>query len=177
MCFGEFRMNRPLDGANLVVRNKSSQILIVRANYGGKKLLLPGGGVEHGECPKEAAVRELREETGLIASVLDLRLIATFAQLVPTEKGLVEGRLHLFETRRVNGNKFTESTEEILHSGFMEIGEIVSRNEEFGLAYRRMVYHYLRAVSGENRIPFTGRLRDPVDCPDWALRKARVLSV
>jgi 8-oxo-dGTP diphosphatase len=170
-------MQRCLNGANLVVRKDKSQILIVRANYGEKKLLLPGGGVELGETPEQAVVRELEEETGLVANVLDLRPIATFVQLVPTESGLVEGHLYLFETRKVTGEIFTLPTEEILHSGYMEIGEIVSRHGEFGLGYRRMLFQYLRCVSGLTPVPFNGRLRDPVECPDWALRKAVVHSV
>jgi 8-oxo-dGTP pyrophosphatase MutT (NUDIX family) len=170
-------MHRPRDGANLVVRKGKGQILIVRANYGEMKLLLPGGGVELGETPEQAAVRELEEETGLIANVMDLRPIATFVQLVPTESGLVEGSLHLFETRKVRGEKFTAPTCEIHASGYMEIGEIVSRQSEFGLGYRRMIYQYLRCVSGLSPVPFNGRLRDEVERPLWATRKPIVLSI
>lgn len=170
-------MQRCLNGANLVVRKGSDHILIVRANYGEKKLLLPGGGVELDETPEQAVVRELHEETGLIANVMDLRLIARLVQRVPTDKGLQDGHLHLFETRRIGGEKFTLPTEEILDSGYMRIGEIVERHTEFGLGYRRMIYQYLRCVSGQSPLPFNGRLSDPVECPDWAQRKAGVLSV
>ncbi len=48
--------------AYLVVRRKGKRLLLKRHNGIWE---FPGGGVEFGEHPKEAAIRETKEETGL----------------------------------------------------------------------------------------------------------------
>ena len=53
-------------GVRGVVRDESGCFLLVRHTY-VKGWMLPGGGVDHGESMEEAVVRELREETGVIA--------------------------------------------------------------------------------------------------------------
>lgn len=57
-------------GAGSVVLH-DEQVLLVRINYGKFKgsWILPGGRVDPGEHPAAAAVREVREETGLEARV------------------------------------------------------------------------------------------------------------
>lgn len=50
----------------LVLRNDDAEVLLVRHAY-APGWLLPGGGVERGETLTEAAVRELREEAGIVA--------------------------------------------------------------------------------------------------------------
>jgi 8-oxo-dGTP diphosphatase len=43
---------------------RDSALLLVRFSRGGR-WTLPGGGLDHGERPEDAAVREVEEETGL----------------------------------------------------------------------------------------------------------------
>lgn len=50
----------------LVLKADDTQVMLVRHGYAAG-WLLPGGGVERGESLAEAAVREVREEAGIIA--------------------------------------------------------------------------------------------------------------
>ncbi len=46
---------------------REGKVLLVR-DRGKHQFSLPGGSIEHGESTLEAAIREIREETGLIAT-------------------------------------------------------------------------------------------------------------
>jgi 8-oxo-dGTP diphosphatase len=56
---------RPLLAASAIVLDTASRVLLIRENYGRHRFGPPGGRVEQGEAPWDAAVRETREETGL----------------------------------------------------------------------------------------------------------------
>lgn len=62
--------------AYALVTDEAGRVLLTRhpdeRGHRGR-WLLPGGGVEHGEHPEHAVVREIREETGLPATVSGLR--------------------------------------------------------------------------------------------------------
>jgi ADP-ribose pyrophosphatase YjhB (NUDIX family) len=53
-----------VEGANVYATDVDGRILVVRPTY-THEWMLPGGRVERGETPHEAAIRETREETGL----------------------------------------------------------------------------------------------------------------
>jgi SAM-dependent methyltransferase len=61
-----------------LVLNERREVALVRTSGGG--LFLPGGGIEAGETPERAIVRELREECGFAVSAI--RLVAEAVQLV-----------------------------------------------------------------------------------------------
>ncbi|MDR3294699.1 MAG: NUDIX hydrolase [Clostridiales Family XIII bacterium] len=53
-------------GVRVVVLDPEGRILLVRQRHEDKDIwMLPGGGIEENENAEEAAVREVREETGL----------------------------------------------------------------------------------------------------------------
>lgn len=61
---------------------QKDKILILRKSSGKYKgqWSTPGGGMEFFETPKQAAVRELKEETGIIYHTLDKKLKVTLKQ-------------------------------------------------------------------------------------------------
>ena len=62
--------------AKVVIKSDRGNILTVQPSY-KNTWQLPGGGVDDGESPEGAAVREVKEETGLNISVNDLILKGT----------------------------------------------------------------------------------------------------
>lgn len=60
-----------LRAAAVAVRD-DAVLLVLRERDGRRYAVLPGGGVEHGETPQQACLRELHEETGLDGDVVAL---------------------------------------------------------------------------------------------------------
>lgn len=60
-------------GAGAIITFQS-KVLLVQLNYGPAKghWILPGGMIEHGEHPEQAAIREVKEETNLEAIMQSL---------------------------------------------------------------------------------------------------------
>ncbi|MFI6097502.1 NUDIX hydrolase [Lentzea sp. NPDC051213] len=53
--------------------NENDEILLARwLGTNGKRWILPGGGIDHGEHPHDAVIREFDEETGFEIEVLRL---------------------------------------------------------------------------------------------------------
>ncbi len=67
-------------GAYGIAHDEQGRLLLVRSsarsNFPGV-WFLPGGGLEHGEDPAQAVVREFREETGLTAEIAGLREVTS----------------------------------------------------------------------------------------------------
>ncbi|NYI04558.1 NUDIX domain-containing protein [Allostreptomyces psammosilenae] len=70
-----------LVGAGLLLRDRRRRVLLVEPAYRRDSWEIPGGALEHGEYPWEAAAREVREELGL--DLLPGRLLVT--DIVPAQ--------------------------------------------------------------------------------------------
>jgi ADP-ribose pyrophosphatase YjhB (NUDIX family) len=72
-----WRFSRPMTlGVRGLVCDESGRVLLVRHTY-AEGWHLPGGGVDHGESARAAALRELAEEGGVKAQ--ELRLIGFYS--------------------------------------------------------------------------------------------------
>ncbi len=75
---------------------------------------LPGGGIDFGEHPEEGALRELREETGLVGRVVELLAVDSLRRQVRVE-GERESEYHairiVYRTEIIGGDLRDETDE------------------------------------------------------------------
>ncbi|AGK96456.1 NUDIX hydrolase [Clostridium pasteurianum] len=64
-------------GACIIINDNNKIIFQLRTD--NKKWGLPGGSIELGEKVEETAIREVKEETGLLISLKDLKLFGVFS--------------------------------------------------------------------------------------------------
>ena len=60
------------DAAAALIADSARRVLLMREAYGLERYGLPGGVIESGETPREAAVREVQEELGLTVEAREL---------------------------------------------------------------------------------------------------------
>ena len=60
-----------IGGVRVIIFDEDNRILLVKQHHEDKDIwMVPGGGIEDGESATQAAVREVKEETGLDIEVL-----------------------------------------------------------------------------------------------------------
>lgn len=70
-----------------VIIEHAGQWLLIKNSYGGDTWTFPGGGIDKGESPTDAAVREVKEEVGF---VLDSGVMKELGSYVTTHEGKID---------------------------------------------------------------------------------------
>lgn len=105
-------MNTPGVAAVVFDRTKENFLLVKRRDV--PVWVLPGGGIDPDEDPAVAAVREVREESGL-----EVRIVRQVAKYTPT--GRLSAVTHLFECELVDG--VPTASDETSDAAFFSVDE------------------------------------------------------
>lgn len=113
------------DTVRIIVDRDDGKVLVIEHGDDPKRIGLPGGGIESGETPAEAAARELFEETGIVAGELSPTLVLTDER----------GHTHLFHCLEPGpGSRIRASAEGSLR--WADVAELTEGRH--GAFYRRL---------------------------------------
>ncbi|MEO2019843.1 MAG: NUDIX domain-containing protein [Fuerstiella sp.] len=101
------------DGVAAVVFDDEKENVLLVKRRDVPIWVLPGGGIDPGESPEQAAVREVQEESGL-----EVRIVRKVAVYTPT--GKLTSETHLFECAVVSGEPCV--SDESMDVGVFPIG-------------------------------------------------------
>ncbi len=86
---------KPKEGASVFVFDKSKRKILLVKRRDVPVWVIPGGGIEIGESPDKAAIREAKEESGFDIKII--RKVAEYTHIGSSKKN------HLFEAVAVGG--------------------------------------------------------------------------
>lgn len=132
---------RPLAGVTVIAFDDAGRVLLVRHSYGPSVWSLPGGGLERGEAPDAAAVRELREELG--CGVTEIEHVATISDTV----SCAPHTAHVF-AGELDGEPRPDARE-VLAAQFFALDALP---EDLGRSSRRCIEAWSAMRSGGGRL-------------------------
>jgi ADP-ribose pyrophosphatase YjhB (NUDIX family) len=123
---------------------KDNKVLLVKITYGANKdyWMLPGGLVEEGETFEEAAIREVKEETGICAR--PIRLIGVRTGIKQLHNEIEHGIYFVFEMELVSGELIADGSEisEVEYRSLANVlvdSKVVSLSQEIIRSYISVV--------------------------------------
>ncbi len=126
-------LDRRPSSAAMYLEDETGRLLIVKANY-KKHWSLPGGIIDKGEMPLAAAIRETKEEVGLVIDPADVTFVAVVGRrssLFDSYQFVFSAPLHAYQLSQVS---LQES--EIDEYALVTRDEIESGNRNYGLVIR-----------------------------------------
>lgn len=121
--------------ANVIIENPNGELLVVKANY-KKYWSLPGGWIDDGETPRQAALREVAEEIGVTLHQDDLELAAVINRVSQYTQ------TYLFIFKLVNNTTNYELSELLLQASEIDAVNYVSKEY-----VRQNAHNYNAAVT------------------------------
>ncbi|MDB5238439.1 MAG: MutT/nudix family protein [Candidatus Kaiserbacteria bacterium] len=128
------------EGVRAIIIDEN-RVLLVRHWYAPWAWTLLGGGIARNEEPEEAAIREAREETGLV--------LRTIAGKIGIYKGVVgkNDKVHVFYTRDFEGSLAMKPNLEIMARSWFDIDNLPL---ELSPANRRRIEAYRSGQRNES---------------------------
>lgn len=122
------RVARP-GSSSVIVLNANGEALVLKAHYKAY-WSFPGGWIEHGQTPREAGIRELGEETGIVLREDDVRL----SFVVDRKSDLMQTYQFVFEAaQRFGANQaITLQANEISDYRYVSKAYVLAQENEFG---------------------------------------------
>ena len=105
-----------VDGAKVFIMH-NNKLLVVRLGYDNKEWVLPGGKIDWDETPEQAAVREIKEEVGIVIDT------PQFIRSVAYKSGRRTGEVHYF-CITVDDTDITIDDQEIGDAGWFALDDL-----------------------------------------------------
>lgn len=130
VVLGALKLHTRITGrerARLVVLDERGRVLLVKG-FVGRGWSLPGGGIEKGETPMRAAIRELYEETGIQVQGSDLVEITVLQK--PEVPINYKAHIFLARVRASDLPKIMHNTHELIELGWFDTASLPEGTSE-----------------------------------------------
>lgn len=134
-------LHKRFSSAAMIIENEAGEVLVVKAGY-KKHWTFPGGIIDPGESPLEAAIRETREEVGLQLDASDVQ----FVSVAHRRSHVADSYQFIFRTTTpYDGMQpIALQATEIEDYAFVSKEEVRSINRNYG----KVISHWANGIEG-----------------------------